>query len=131
MSRTLLTRYVQQSISTPAKRASSNPLATSISLGDVILESVEVSMPGGSVGLVGFAIRLAGQVILPYGGNAGFIIRESADHDYTIGIEVDQGLQVLTYNTDVHAHLAYFTFQVRDIFTDEQAPQLAQLVDVG
>lgn len=131
MTRTLSTRYVQVAITTPAASVKTAPLSTAIDLGNVILDSLEISLPGGSVGLMGFNLALAGQVVLPYGGNAGFIIRESADKEYVIGIEVDKGLVVKTYNTDRHSHVAYFTFKVHDIFDNEDAPQVVALQAIG
>lgn len=131
MTRTLSTRYVQVAVTTPVTATKASPLSTTVNLGNVILDSLEISLPGGSVGLMGFALQLAGQVILPYGGNAGYIIRENSDKEYVVGIEVDKGLILKTYNTDKHSHGAYFTFKVHDIYDDESPPQVVQLQDVG
>jgi hypothetical protein len=102
--------YVWQSaVTVAANRVATNPLKVSPLLGDIWLDKVHIRIPPGPKGNTGVSIVNAGVGIVPFGGNPTFMLADDELLEYDVGAEVNNGLQVWTYNTDVTAH----TIQVR------------------
>lgn len=116
MVRTIDPRYVPQTVTVAPNVSSTNPTPFATTLGQVTLEEVQLFVPPGHGGVTGLAIMLAGVHIVPYGPDTGFIIADSATLDFQLGIEVDQGLVVVAYNTDIaFAHSFYLRWKISSI----------------
>lgn len=116
--RTVNPRYVPQTIVVPPNTASSAPQSSATNLGHVTLETVQVWIPSGHAGLTGIAVQLAGVHLVPFDDPAAFILGDDTQDTFEVGVEVDNGLVLLTYNTDVaFEHTFYVRWKIRDLET--------------
>lgn len=114
--RTINPRYVPQTVTVPANTPVASPTSTTTNLGHCILDAVSVFIPSGHQGLTGLAIQLAGVHVVPYGDNNAYVLGDDSTDEFQLGVEVDQGLNVITYNTDqAFSHTFYLRFKCRDI----------------
>lgn len=125
---TILNQYVRGDITVNAGTASSSPLVTTVSLGDVMLHSISLRIPPGHQGFTGIQWRQAGTTIVPFGANTDWVIGNDDRETFTVESEVDAGFQVITYNTDLYNH----TFYIRYVLTPIAAagPQLAAPIQI-
>jgi len=116
--RTVDPRYIPTTVTVPANTPQSAPTSLDPGLGQVFLEEVQLYIPPGHGGLTGLAISLAGMHIVPYGGPNAYILGDGAGFTFDVGIEVDSGLNVVTFNADIaFAHLFYLRWKVSSIAT--------------
>lgn len=119
--RTINPRYVPQTVTVPPNTPSSAPTTTATAVGHCILDAVTVFIPSGHQGLTGLAIQLAGVHVVPYGDNTAYVLGDDSTDEFQLGVEVDQGLNVITYNTDqAFPHTFYLRFKCRDIPQSQQ-----------
>jgi hypothetical protein len=106
---------------------------TPVALGDVLLESVDVMVPDGHAGTTQLWIVLAGVTIVPWelstGPLAGMaaIVGNNVTFHFDVGIEVDQGLEVMTINSDLNPHTHYLRFDYTPISLRSEVPSLVQV----
>lgn len=114
--RTINPRYVPQTVTVPANTAIASPTSTPTALGHCILDAVSVFIPSGHAGLTGLAIQLAGVHVVPFGDNTAYVLGNDSTDEFDLGVEVDTGLNVITYNIDAaFPHTFYLRFKCRDI----------------
>lgn len=86
------------------------PVATDISVGDLWVYSVEIEVPKGSAGLMGFALQYAGTQIIPWSTTASFVVADDYQHTFPIDAELGKGLKLVGYNQGAWAHTIYLRF---------------------
>lgn len=97
------------SVTIPPGTLTTAPVATQTTFPVRIVEAIEVLVPPGPNGLVGFAIRNAGQQVIPYGA-AQWVIASGEKIDWPLEQFIESGAwSVLGYNLGVYPH----TLQVR------------------
>lgn len=109
------TREYNFEITVPLKTAKSAPLVenTRFAAGEVV--KIEVVIPGGSAGLVGFAIASSKQPIIPLNAGA-FIIGDAEPFTRDLeGYPNSGDWQVFAYNEDIYAHSLQVRFSVKEI----------------
>jgi hypothetical protein len=123
---------------TPANGAVSTPVPLG---GDRVLVVVELYVPPGSAGQVGAQLQLSGSVILPFaatpGGGASYVfnagdwlIIDGDRLEYDIGMEVDSGLKIVTYNTGTFTHTWQWRFKTADVPAAQTASATAVIVPI-
>lgn len=107
------------SVTVPAGTASAAPQVTATTMPPRIVRRIEVTVPPGPAGSLGFRIGMAGQQVLPV--NAGsWIITDNEHIGWDVSNLPDSGAwQVIGYNTGSQPH----TIQVRYLV---DVPQLSQ-----
>lgn len=97
-------------VTTPAGTPADAPQVTDLSIPVGQLDSVQIKVPPGPQGQLGFALALAGQPIVPR--NAGeWIITDDEEIDWALSGLPDSGAwQVITYNTGNYDHTLYIRF---------------------
>jgi hypothetical protein len=93
------------------------PQNTSLALRDAVLERVEVVIPPGPSGLVGFAFVHSGQQVIPF-TEGDWIIAD----DYTFAADLEHFptgdlWSIRGYNLDIYDHSLYFRFFFRELPT--------------
>lgn len=119
-------------ITIPAGTLSTAPQITALSLRDAILEHIEVVIPPGPSGLVGFALRHSGQQVIPF--TAGqFVIGDGEKLAWDVqNFPTGDKWSVAAYNTDVYNHSLYFRILLRELPTSAvQVTAPVQVVAVG
>lgn len=88
----------------PAGTAKSSPVTFAIGLPNYEVESIDVEVPPGPSGLMGFQIAVSGQQWIPW--EAGqYITWDNRAVSWTLVDQPNLGAwQVIGYNTDVYAH---------------------------
>lgn len=97
-------------VTTPAGTPADAPQITDLSIPVGQLDSVQIKVPPGPQGQLGFALALAGQPIVPR--NAGeWIITDDEEIDWALSGLPDSGAwQVMTYNAGNYPHTLYIRF---------------------
>lgn len=93
----------------PAGTLITAPVTVAFTMPTRLIESVEILVPPGCNGLVGFAIAAAGQPVIPYGAGQ-WIIANGETIKWPIENQIQSGAWSLRgYNNGVYQH----TLQVR------------------
>lgn len=112
------------SITITAGTLSSAPMTKDVSFKDGIVDRVELVVPDGCNGLVGFALQAAHQQVIPW-TNAGWIIANDEVIVWPLDGYISSGSwQLIGYNTDVFDHTIYARF----LITERSAPGLGSAV---
>lgn len=122
-------RYVPFDVTIPKATVIASPQITDVSSGDVGLLEVQCLVPPGPSGAVGWQLRLAGGVILPWQNTSTWIVADGQLLTFDVGLEVDSGLQVAAYNIGTFDHTLRFRLKVQDLVTGQvsSGPQLLPL----
>lgn len=99
-------------VTIPAGTAIASPQITALSFNQGVVEQIEIIVPPGPSGLVGFRIRHSAQTIIPMSGN-GWIIADNEQIKWPLqGYPVGNKWSIQAYNTDVYEHTLYLRFLV-------------------
>lgn len=107
---TVKQRYTVEDVTTPAGTPLDTPQTTSLSLGWCNLNRIDLRIPPGPSGLAGVSIVQAGTQLWPWGDYGTWIVGDDEQYSIDINVEIDSGISILTYNTDVYQHTMYFKF---------------------
>lgn len=77
---------------------------TSVPIGDVWIDTVEIRIPRGHRGTTGIQLANSQTPFLPQGTTSLFILGDDEALTFDVGVEVDSGLEIVTYNQDVYNH---------------------------
>lgn len=107
---TIARRYVPVNVTVPPGTLSTAPTTLKPGIGDVWLYEVDIRIPSGHAGLTGFYVANAGVGIVPWANPPQWVNGDNDYFTFEVSEEVDTGLSIVTYNTDVLAHTFYFRF---------------------
>lgn len=117
--------YLRQAVTIPAGTAQGAFVPVTLTLPDIYVEAIHWRVPPGPSGLMGFQITSAGSVIIPWTGNALFIVADDEHDDVAVGDEVSASqLQVNGYNSDTFPHTVYLSVKYKTMaqYLAEHAP---------
>lgn len=101
-------------VTVPAGTAIATPATTQLSFDLGIVEKLEITVPPGPSGLVGFRIRHSSQTVIPNNA-ANWIIADDEKISWTLNdYPVGNKWSISAYNTDVYAHTLYLRFHVNE-----------------
>lgn len=116
-------------VTIPAGTAIASPQTTALSFNDGVVEQIEITIPPGPSGLVGFRIGHSAQTIIPKSGN-GWIIADDQFIKWPLqGFPTGNKWFFRGYNTDVFDHTIYLRFLVLE--TRRNLLQQATLVPIA
>lgn len=115
MSRTISTRYVDATILTSPGTLRTAPQKTTIVAGNMQLLEAHVTIPAGHTFKTGWAIELAGQIVVPYTGIQPWVFGDDDKFDFDFDAEVGLGLKVVTFNEGQYEHTHYGRMKITDI----------------
>ena len=117
-------------VTTPAGTAAASPLLTEIPFPPRTVDSVQIRVPPGPAGSVGFTLSLAGVPVIPC--NLGeWIITDDEVIDWDLTGYPDSGAwQLTTYNTGQLDHTIYVRFLL-DLAGQTATPSSGLLPVVG
>lgn len=107
-------RVIVSRIITPALTLQTSPLFTPVSLGQVTLEALELTIPTGHVGLTGFAVRIEDRTLVPWADTEDWIRGNGETHSWNIDFDVRQPVIVATFNEDLFDHAHYVRWIVSE-----------------
>jgi hypothetical protein len=76
---------------------------------------IDVRVPPGAAGLVGFRIAHSNQSVLPYKGNTWFVMDNDKAEWHLESFPDGDGWELWAYNLDLYAHTVYVWFYVTEI----------------
>lgn len=113
--KTLSTRIIATRLAVPFGTAIASAVSTSINLGFVIIDWVEVRIPSGHLGFTGFALDNGGVRLVPWNNLSEWLIGDNDLLHYDLGIEASATMVMRGYNTGSFDHTFYLRFQVSDV----------------
>lgn len=104
-------------VTIPAGTAVATPLVTVADFNDGGVERIEVTVPPGPSGLVGFRIAHSGQTIIPYEVN-DWVITDDEKISWPVeGFPTGNKWSIIAYNTDIYLHKLYFRWHLNELVT--------------
>lgn len=98
----------------PAGTLQSAPLNVPFVFNDGVVQRIEILVPPGPSGLVGFAITHSGSIVIPYDGTSFFVTDDEKLSWDVEDFPTGSAWGVRAFNTDVYPHKLYFRFLVRE-----------------
>jgi hypothetical protein len=123
----------QYTVSVPAGTTADAPLTVPMVMPPRIVDALQIVVPPGPSGLVGFAVLVGGVRIIPYGSDL-WIITAGENITWPLDHYPDAGSwSVQAYNTGVNDHSIYFRWLVRYISSAPvgAAPPMIDDVDIA
>lgn len=100
----------QFSVTIPAGTAKGDGYTVSLAMPTRVVDQINIKVPPGPRGTMGFAIGAAGQPILPY--NQGeYIVTDDEEIKWPLENQIDSGSwELYGYNDGAFDHTVYITF---------------------
>lgn len=86
------------------------PVSVSPNIGDIWCYSIEVEVPIGPGGAMGFALTYANTQILPFSQAASYLVVDGYQKSFDVRTELGKSLQLVGYNTGYWPHTVYLRF---------------------
>jgi hypothetical protein len=100
-------------VTVPANTLPTAPLVQSFPMPPRIVDAIQIVVPPGPSGLVGFAVTASGLTVIPY-ASAQWIITAAENITWPLERQIDSGAWgVRAYNTGTNDHAIYFRFLLR------------------
>lgn len=108
-------RIEAPAVTIAANTAIATPATTPLNWRDGIVERIEVRVPPGPSGLVGFRILHSGQQVIPFQGTDWIVADDELLEWDVSNFPTGNKWSVRAYNTDLYAHTLYFRFLIREL----------------
>jgi len=95
---------------TPAGTAEATPYSTNLTMPALEVVTIEWKVPPGPCGHLGWALGLAGEVVIPQGAGT-WIVTDDESGSWTLDEQPNSGSWYFeAYNTGIYNHTVYFRF---------------------
>lgn len=111
----------------PAGTAKATPVTRALAQANYEIESIDLEVPPGPSGLMGFYIALSGQQWIPWEPGAYIVWNDRTENFPTENQVVNGGWQVVGYNTGAYDHTVTVRFHTNPIPSPEQ-PEVAPYI---
>ena len=116
-------------MSVPPGTSSSAPQVTTLPFDEGDIIRIEVVVPDGCAGLVGFAFRQSSQQVIPFTAGNWIVSNDEKIGWDVSGYPTGAKWALATYNTDVFAHTLHVRFLLNELGAPvPQAPTLAPIL---
>ena len=102
----------QTTATIPANTPKTAPVTVPITLDYFDIESVDLEVPPGPAGLMGFYLARSGQQVIPYESGEFLVWDDRFDSWYLTDQPTGSGWQIVGYNLDVYDHDVVVRFHV-------------------
>lgn len=100
----------QFTVTIPAGTAPGVPVRADVSFPPRVVDRVEIRVPPGPSGLMGFALQNSGVTVIPYNSDAFIVTADEVIGWDLTGYITSGSWQVLGYNTDTNDHSVFIRF---------------------
>lgn len=101
-------------VTIPRGTAIASPLVTPLQFNQGLVTQIEIVVPPGPSGLMGFRIRHSGEPVIPYNRD-NWIIADNEPIKWPLsGFPIGAAWDIQGYNTDVYDHTLYLRFLVSE-----------------
>src|SRR5688572_11079186 len=101
-------------VTVPAGTSSAAPQTTGLTFNDGIVENLEVLIPPGPSGLVGFAVLHSGDVVIPFDRTKWIVADDEVIRWPLENFPTGRAWALRAYNDDVFPHTLYIRILVRE-----------------
>jgi len=117
------------SVTIPAATAIATPQTTALVFDDGIVRHMDITVPPGPSGLVGFVVVYNVQTVIPYKGSNWIIADDRVIPWDLDGFPTGRGWGLRGYNLDANPHTIYLEFHVDEIpVTPARLPAIIPIV---
>lgn len=121
-------QLVAADLTVPAGTPASAPVSLTVPVQQGHVGRVQLTIPSGPNGLAGWALLLAGTVVIPYNGES-WVIGNDHTYEWVLDRDVNEGqLTINAYNTGTFQHTFYFYAEWEAINT---AGQITASISTG
>ena len=124
-------RVLPFKVTIPAGTAQATPATTPISLDNWLIRRLDLEVPPGPAGLMGFQIFNNGVAFIPFGGGQWIVWDDNTESYYLDDQPDASGWSVVGYNAGVYDHAVILRFHVDLIMPSAPATPPAPLVIVN
>lgn len=101
-------------VTIPANTAKSSPVNLPVTFDQGTVEQIDIDIPPGSSGLMGFQIAYGDQPIIPHDPSQ-YILRDNTEFRWPVeNYPQGSGWAVIGYNTDIYDHDINLIFLIND-----------------
>jgi hypothetical protein len=129
-SATPATYYATATVTFPPNTPASAPVVFNMTNADILLVRVDVKVPPGPGGAMGFQMLYAGNVFLPWGPLTQFLVLDNDDIGFDVNTEIGGPMQVRGYNTGFWPHSIYLRFEYIPIGAVSSGIVIPQIVSL-
>lgn len=115
-------RIEAPAVTVAAGTAIAAPQTTTLNWTDGVVERIEVRVPPGPSGLVGFRILHSGQQVIPFRSTDWIITDDEVLSWDVANYPTGNKWAIRAYNVDLYSHTLYFRFLVRELALPSPAP---------
>lgn len=127
----MATRVEPFEVTTPAGTLQASYLVTPLSFPDARVERLEIIVPPGPSGLMGFKVAHSGQSVIPIRSDT-WNIADGVKFDWPLNnFPTGDSWELWTYNTDVYEHTIYIWFHLMDFGSDTFAMPVPLSISPG
>lgn len=127
----MATRIEPFEVVTPAGTSESSYLVTALPFQDGRVDKVEILIPPGPSGLMGFKLAHSGQSVIPLSGST-WNIADNVKFDWPLtAFPSGNAWELWTYNDDVYDHAVYLWFHVMELGLDSFTVPIPLLISPG
>lgn len=118
----MASEFHQFTATIPANTPKSSLVTVPLSLDYVDIESIDLEVPPGPGGLMGFYVARSGQQWIPYEAGEFLVWDDRFDSWYTTDQPTASGWEIVGYNTDVYDHDVVIRFHTNKVQAATSAP---------
>ena len=111
----MATQVRQFTATIPANTLKTALVTVPLSLDYVDIESIDLEVPPGPAGLMGFYIARSGQQVIPFESGEFLVWDDRFDSWYMTDLPTGGGWQIVGYNTDVYDHAVVVRFHTNPV----------------
>ena len=112
----------QFTVTIPAGTTKAAPYVKTTSLPGYVLESIDLEVPPGAGGLMGFYLAVSGQQWIPWETGEWLVWDDRFDSWYLHDQPTPDSWEVVGYNSDVYAHSVVVRFHVNPSTSSPSSP---------
>lgn len=102
-------------VTCPLGTAITAPFSANLSMDEAAVERIEVTVPKGPSGLMGFRLRHSAQTVIPYKGT-NWIVTDGEVLSWPVsGYPTGDKWSIQMYNTDIFDHTVYIRLLVNEV----------------
>lgn len=112
-------RIERKQVTIPAGTAIAAPITQALTFNRGEVQRLEVDVPPGPSGVMGFMIGHSGGIVVPYDGST-WLVLDDAHKDWSLeGYPTGSAWFLRGYNTGLYPHTVYMTFHIRETRLNE------------
>lgn len=120
-----LKRALQFTVNVPAGTAQNAPQTTQLPIPDSWVYEIEVQVPDGPAGLMGFCLTYANTPIIPWANSLTFLTVENYEKTFPVEAQMGKGLACVAFNNGDWPHLIFLRVLTTPISAYQAVSNLA------